>query len=530
MKMVAVLLCWLAAFSAKANIFASDIRLNGSLQVGILLPSNTVTISYVLNDAATAGVWVRILSRTNVIKTFSSTNGSAGTNAGLNAVVWDGSTGTSSNMADGVYTVAITAASAGYSDWTQITDDGTNFLVTVPRGVAVNQNTNSPYYGRVFVANANTPFGIFKFNADGSPAEEGNFSSGGLSWGQATHYSPWKIAISGDDKVYVDDFSGDGVVYAFDETISMNSIEEALRVDNYPTNDTSPQLSGLAVTGSGTNTQIWMADNNMTNSAGIIVWNTTNGLAATNDAGTIVAPVDPSYSLSQGPFDIDVDTNGAIYAIQFINLTDPPGDTLMAFPPFQGTSETNTSWAIGNGDPTLMEADGVAVDPTATCVAVAVVGTGDPEGGQTGYLNLYNAASGNFITNLDAVNNISSTGGHAYYDVAWDRVGNLYALDWTAEVWRVYSPPGANQSTTVAVPFIQTYHNLTPPVLGEPAMRGSCLHFTLWGQSNVSYAIEQSTDLQNWTPIATNFSKLNVRHVCAPASGDAVFFKAMTLP
>ncbi len=47
---------------------------------------------------------VRILRGTNVINTFSSTNNAAGTNAGLNTVLWDGSTDNGSNLAVRTFT------------------------------------------------------------------------------------------------------------------------------------------------------------------------------------------------------------------------------------------------------------------------------------------------------------------------------------------------------------------------------------------------------------------------------------------
>ena len=340
------------------------------------------------------------------------------------------------------------------------------------------------------------------------------------------HYSPWKMAISLDDRVYVDDFSQDGIVYAFDQTISPFCVQTAICTNNYPVSDTNPQLSGLAVTGSGANTQIWMADGTNGTSAGIIVWNAaTNGVADTNDNGTIVAPVNDTNSLSEAPWDVAVDTNGNIYTIQFISLTDPSGDALMCFPPFAGQPETNTLWAIGYQDPTLLEAYGVAVNPAATYVAAAVVGTGDSESTNTGYLNLYDAATGDFITNLD------QTGGDAYYDVAWDRQGNLYALDGTKEVWRVYSPPGTNQATTVGVGYIQAYTNLVPPVLADPKVSQDRLHFTLIGQSNITYVIQQSCDLLNWANIKTNFSTNANRWITLPATNlNQDFYQAVTVP
>jgi hypothetical protein len=513
--------CGWAAFPARANVYATHIFVNGSPTHAVLAPTNKVAITYILNEPATAGVTVQILSGTNVIKTFSD----AGSQRGTNTVVWDGSMDSGTNLPDGIYNIAITAAALGYSAWTNITDDSTNYYVNTPRGIAVNQNASSPYYGRVFVANANDPYGIYKYHADGSPADGTGFSTGGQSWGATVHYSPWKIAISQDDFVYIDDFSQDGVVYQFDQMISSQSFQVALGISNYPTNHPNPQLSGLAVTGSGANTQIWMTDA-AADSAGVIVWNAaTNGLADPADTGMIAADVDPTNALSERPWDIDLDPDGNMYVIQLISRSDPPADALICFPPYANYPETNTLWTAGYDDPTMRNAHGVAVDPTGSCVAVAVVGTGDPEGTNTGFLNLYDAFSGGFITNLD------QTGGDAYFDVAWDAVGNVYALDGTRQRWRVYSPPGANQATTTAVGFIQTYSVLTPPLLQSPTLTGTNLCFTLVGQSSVTYQIRQSMDLSNWTNVQLSDSTNAIRTVCVPATKlDRNFYQAVSVP
>lgn len=525
--LVGLLFC-LCALPVKANVYATDIRLNGSLQPVIILPGGNLTISYILNDTASGGVWVWIYYGTNLVKTLASTNGTAATNTGLNSAVWNGPT----NLAAGVYTVSITAASAGYATWTNITDDGPNFSVAVPRGISVNQNTNSPFYGRVFVADTYTQFGIFKYNADGSPGDEGGFSTGGLMWGAGTDfpkYSPWKMIVSLDDKVYIDDFSGNGVVYEFDQIIATNCHLVAVGADNYPLQDPEPQLSGLAVSGRGANTQIWMTDARVDDpgglSAGIISWPlATNGIAAPYDPGTVIVPLNTNF-LAQAPYDIALDSNGFIYTIEFITSTNNPDFPLMCFPPYHGQPETNAAWAVGSGDPALMYAYGVAVDPTATYVAVAVVGPcPDTENSPCGGLNLYTATKGEYLTNLD------QTGGDAYYDVAWDRVGNLYALDGTAGVWRAYSPPGTNQATTVAVPLIQAYNALLPSRLSNPAASGGALHFTLTGQSNVTYIIQRSMDLSNWASVATNYSPDTNRPISMPICGNQNFYRAVTSP
>jgi hypothetical protein len=125
------------------------------------------------------------------------------------------------------------------------------------------------------------------------------------------------------------------------------------------------------------------------------------------------------------------------------------------------------------------------------------------------------------------VTNLDQTGGDQYTDVAWDNMGNLYALDTTTNVWRVYSPPGANQATTTAVPFIQVYNSLTPPQLQNPILSDICLNFTLTGQSNVTYYIQQSPDIVNWTSVATNFCPSTSTPISIPCADSQDFYRAV---
>jgi hypothetical protein len=196
----------------------------------------------------------------------------------------------------------------------------------------------------------------------------------------------------------------------------------------------------------------------------------------------------------------------------------------MCFPPYAGNPETNATWAIGAGNTNLLGAYGIAVDPTATLVAVAFRGIGDAELGTNGMLDLFSAANGQFLTNLD------ETGGDQYTDVAWDNVGNLYALDNNAYVWRAYSPPGTNQATTVAAPIIQAYNALTAPLLLNPNVDTNGINFTLQGQNNVTYWIEQSPDMMTWTAVATNFSAFATRAISIPYADNQDFYRAMAVP
>jgi hypothetical protein len=525
---LAGILCFcFCANSVRANVYATDIRLNGSMNAGVVVPGRNLTISYILNDTATGGVWIRVYSGATLIQTLTSAAEQAGTNAGLNTVIWD----TPSNLAEGVYTVSITAASIGYETWTNITDDGPNFFAYGPRGISVDQNTNSPYYGRVYVANAyadggNAPgdqIGIIKCNADGSQADEGGFSTGGWNW-QGGGYSPWKMTIGADDRLYVDDFADQGVVASFDPVVDNDGVRTVLCSGNYPTQDPSANLSGLVLTGSGDNTALWMTDENPFVSAGIVSWEIgTNGVAANGDQGTVIVPLDSDY-LTEAPYDLAVNSNGFIYTVQFIRPWDEPSSELLVFPPYSGEPETTPDWSI-EWYPTLVDTLGVAVSPLTNYVAIAVQGVADdPEYDTTGGLYLYNSTDLAFIADLD------TTGGDAYYDLAWDKAGNLYAVDDTVGVWRVYSPPGTNQATTVAVPFIQSYSAILSPTLANPVASPGMLQFVLEGQSNVTYSIQCSSDLINWTNSMTNFSANVDRNVSMPAPGSELFYRAVTSP
>jgi hypothetical protein len=541
--LVVALLLLASGLPGKANVYATDIKLNGSTNNAAIAasePDTTVLISYILNEPAT-NVWLQIHSGAAVVWTGSL----AGTNTGSNSVAWGGTNQAGQIVVPGVYQFSITASSSGYAGWTNITDDSPHFAVYEPTGIAVNQNSNSPFYGRVFAGNAppNSAAGIFKFNADGSPADEGGFSRSypwpGGQYDPGYLYSPWKIAVAPDDTVYINDWSQSGLVLAFDEVISTNYLT-ALNSGNYPYQfpPAGPQLSGPCVTGGGGGTQLWMADANTDgHSVGVLRYDlTANGAVADNDTGTVVVGISPT-GLTLCAYDVAVDASSNIYVIQSLDGFADPGDyfstpRLFCFPPYSNTTELTTNWSVSSEDHSLENAVGVAVDPTGTWVAVAVRGYNDGSGGElpngvaglkNGAVNVYYATNGALVASLGGGTNDQFMG------VAWDHVGNLYATDLSAQVWRTWSPPGTNQAVTPAAPVIQVYNTLTQPSLCSPVAPvapASPFGFTLQGQSNVTYVIECSPDLVTWTPIATNYDTVDLRYITVPAPCANSFFQA----
>jgi hypothetical protein len=516
---------WLGSVATlRANVYATNIRLNGGTNNVAI--TGSVSISYILNEPATAGVRIDISSGTNIVRSLILSNGVPGTLLGSNSVSWDGKDGTGASVPLGTYSISITAAAAGYGGWTQISNDSNpNKYVYSPGGIAVNRNTNSLYYGRVIVANAyegiNPQFnegdrlGLQKWNADGSAADEGGFSAGGWAWSL-----PWKVEIGSDDRVYVSD-QDEGVLLSFDEILATNSLRLVLNTNNYP-GSSSPDWTGLFISGSPTNSQLWMADNT-SGGLGIRRWNiSANGLVASNDTGVTIVKSGPGSDVDGSPRDVALDSSNRIYTVQYVLGSGDPAYRVFRFPaPVESSlPETNSSWEIGSGDDQMGGANGVAIDPTGTYVAVAFRGINPT------LLSFENGSTRVFATSNGApIVSLAPDGARDYTDVAWDNVGNLYTADNDDNVWRVFSPPGTNQATTLALPTVQVVP-ITRPTLSAPSYSSGQFQFTLNGQANVTYIIQNSIDLRTWSPVATNSSTNASRVIIVSTSTNRSVYRA----
>jgi hypothetical protein len=452
--------------SARANVYATDIKLNGNL-AGITNGSGTnVAISYILNEPATRGVTVNILSGSSVVRSIPVASGAAGARKGTNLVTWDGFGNGGATLGGGTYTVNITASATGFTNWTQTsTDTNDGYHVFSPRGIAVNTNPNSVYYGRVFVGNAteNDPAaspgdlaGILKANADGSPADEGQGNTNGLQagiqWGtDGFNGNPHFLRYGQDDRIYALDWDDLGVVYAMDMTVSTNQV--VLDANNYSANPITGFSLGWGefdVTDAGTpNGRIFLGDNDSPG-VGLWFWHLTNGVADPNDmTGTQVIAVGGDLDLfADGGSMMDERSN--IFVGQNIETSGSSSPRVLEFTNWDGMSTfTNGSaWQSGANDDSFLGGFDLALDSRANPKFVAVALS------ISGGLRVLNATNGFIITNgTQVLDNLDST--NLYYGVAWDGAGNLYgAINNSAasdNKWRVFSPPGTNQTTTVAV-------------------------------------------------------------------------------
>ncbi len=536
-------------YDARANVYATDILVNGAFPpVGSVAASlNTpVSISYHLNQAATLGVTVYIMQGNSIVASIT-----GGTAMGLNTVSW---TPTST----GTFSISITAAAAdvsgGTTNWTQISVDSTNTAAVYPLGIDVDKNTNSAYYGRVVVGNAidgsangaTQMVGLYKANADGTPADEGGFGYAGYttnddgqvgvgemsSTGETYHDDllPDLVRIGSDDRIYFMDTSEVGAVIATDMQATTNQIVinegpggagNITASKGYPncTNDYSGLPSAYASLLNATygpgwgqfdvagfesgSPAVYIFDYQDYPSAGVWMYHMTNGAADPADTvGTLV--MGPDQNAIYNPRGFSADTNLDLFIGQNRSNGDDPLERVFEFAnwnlgvlPAEGSgtadavTDTAFAWAEGGGDTNLTGINNVAInsrtDPTLVAVAMEY-------GAVTSGIAILSATNmGSYVaTNLDSTN--------YYTAVAFDNVGNAYGCSTTANYWRAWSPPGANTNTTAAVenivvsaPFKITGITAVPTTPGcstvtitftGPALAASA--FSVYGSPTVS--------------------------------------------
>jgi hypothetical protein len=496
--------------ATKANVYATNIKLNGATTNAAANPGTGATISYILNEPATRGVVVSILAGSNVVRSISVAGGGAGALKGTNSVAWDGKDGNGNNLAGGIYNISITASATGFTNWTRTSTDSnanTGYYVFSPRGMAVNTNPNSTYYGRVFVGNAKNNFsgsapgdvdGILKLNADGTFADEGQ-TNGGYNWiDDGFNDSPHYLRYGQDDRIYALDFTGSGVIVALDMAMKTNKV--VLNGNNYANNPFVIGPSSFAngwgmidVTDAGTSKGLlWLGDNDVPNGAGVWVWHMTNGVADPNDTvGTQAIAVGGDLDqLPSGGFMMDENSN--IFVSQLLSDFDNASPKTMEFTNWNGmTPLTNgTAWRAGTNDSTFEGVYDTVLNSRANPLYVAY-----PISQASGGIRVLYASNGIVVTNATGSQTLTNLDGpNQFFGAAWDAVGNLYGASSSLQRWRVYSPPGTNQATTVAV---ETFTVTAPPVVVFTSITVNNANVTLnftgpAGDSPSAYTLQSS--------------------------------------
>jgi hypothetical protein len=506
-----------ATTTARANVYATDIQINGSLASTNAPMDSPISITYRLNQTADRGVTVNILQGNTLVKTIT-----GGTNMGLNSVSW-------TPAATGTYSVTITAAATGYTNWTQISvDTNAGMPAYAPQGIDVDKNTNSPYYGRVIMGcsysdNGNhNPFvpafarkdGLYKMNADGTYADEGGYGDAGYTEdnlgdpptaGQMPNsygFNPYIIRIGEDDRIYWCDNTVIGAIVACDMQATTNQSVIVLNNGNYNAN---PDLSYLGnnggygvqqfdVTGTTTtNPAVWLADAGDNPNWGIWMFHMVNGVADPADTvGTQAVIQSATSDLSEGSSGgCMVDANLDI----FVSQNTPNNEAVLRTMDYTnwnhgvlpsknsganyayGKAINQVFWGVGTSDNTFCGVlDTVINSRTHPTMVALPMAPGAGSSSTTFGIRVLNTTNGSVVsaTNGATVQTLTNIDyANQYTCAAWDNVGNLYAASTTTNCWRVWSPPGTNQATTLAVATVIVTAPPTPPDITSIMLGGT---------------------------------------------------------
>lgn len=573
-----------SAPAARANVYATNIKINGGLLGGTSAQGAPVSISYILNEPATLGATINVLSGATTIDTITIAAGNPGTLRGLNSVTWGGTNSSGAVVPTGTYSVAITAATSGFTNWTQTSIDANPGMPAYfPYGIDVDRNTNSPYYGRVVMSSAGTGSGtgaqrdgLFKMNADGTQADEGWYGYAGYTnddgndgpaVGQMPNsfgFNPQTIRIGEDDRIYWCDNSAMGAIIACDilATTSQVVIDEGSYINTWhnfggrllgpSTYQNNPEITDLANLGWGirqfdvcatttTNAAVYLVDTGDFPNWGVWMYHLTNGVSDTNDtAGTqCIATGGGDFAVTGAG--IMVDYNLDIFVSQSRgNGPDPLNRTFLytnwnggILPPeagsatyAEGNGNPPAAWAVGSGDTNMTAIWDTAINSRVnpTMVAVAMAAGAPVAGGYSGLnggIRVLSVIDGSILSsNLDFAN--------WYNGVAFDNVGNVYGCSRSTNLWRVWSPPGANQATTVAAATVRV---VQPPHITSISVSGGTVTIRFTGDPAdlaSAFTLLSSTAVTGpYSPAAGAVITGSAGSFTAtvPASGSAEFYR-----
>jgi hypothetical protein len=437
--------------SVLGNVYPTSLSQSGNS----FSSGQSVTLGYLLNENAT-NVSVSILNASNtVVRTIAP----GAQTKGSQSVMWDGKDNSNNVLPSGNYSFRVSSSGDTKAAWTQISTDSTLNNFELPRGVAVNKNPTSPYYGRVYVSNPRTTAtgagramsdGVYMLNADltdtGIPGGTGP-ATGGVDWtldATSSGISPFRLEVGPDSSVYITDWADvHSGLWQAPPDLSGNWTEvlENTNQDAGGLNATHGSISDVYITGTGANRVIYTADEDYTSPGSIQRYDI--GTTTTYSGAPTATLFD---NASNGNWNINffnsiaVDKNGNFwYSQNRSNGTDKA--SLIEIDPTTGFIAWDSLNQLGSPDP-LRTTQGIAYDPVNNVLAL-VTGT--------------TAAGGNIVIfdpDAKAIVTQFAFGSTTNTDVAFDNAGNLYVGNRSAERVRIWSPPNgtgafvANQFST----------------------------------------------------------------------------------
>ncbi len=478
----AVLIAAIAVATADANIFPSAVKITSVTPGG-------VTVRYILNEDADGGggnpgVQIRVLRATDhvAVKTVQLTAPAAGTRRGASTWTWDKTDDASNPVPQGEYYFEITASDDGYAVWTQISSDAAdNNKYNSLRGVAVNRNPASPYYGRIYISNSaagtvsggpTLGAGIYMRNADSSDSDVGQgftVRTGGQNWTLSAN-SPYRLRVGEDDNLFIADYSdAHSGVYMADPDVSgaVDVLDSSDRASGGLSSVHGSIVGSAVPVGSlaGGNLQIYAIDEDYPSPINSLMrWDVNAGpLPSTNPPTLLNSPLIAALNII---CDVARAPDGKLFVMQYrwagtdvpsVFVLSPDGETIL-----WDSMAATVAIEPGAADYLNQSYGGIAFSPDGSMMVIAKLNSQTmtvPIDPVTGFPDL----ASRFEVPTGSVGN--SRG------IDLDAVGNVYLVTSGHARLRIWSPPtGPNSSTTNSASFTTA----GPTILTNPQSQTVC--------------------------------------------------------
>jgi Calx-beta domain-containing protein len=363
----------------------------------------------------------------------------------------------------------------------QISTDANLLRFNNPRGLAVNNNPASPYFGRVYVANSsatNSPRavgdGIYVLNPDMTDAlGQGDTAlTGGLDFTQNQNASPYRLTIGRDNNLYITDWSDQtGSLYVTDPNVAGGQ-----NVLGGPNGGPFPvttarfhgSIAGAVVEGSlaGGDLKAYVIDEDLQDDRATTTGTMRNTLWRHDIGATLPGPetMPTRLALHQGSFlrtvgnqtmEVARGTNGNFYISNYRSLGSEANvwvvDTNNAVI-WNSLTETRNLLGTSTNHDVLRATGGLDISPAGDYLAIINIETNGMF-----ILPILNGVPD--ITNRLLLAGFSTATGQGR-DVAFDIAGNLYAVSSGAGMLRVFSPGG---TATAITGSDGTFSMVSPP-------------------------------------------------------------------
>jgi hypothetical protein len=445
----------ISGFVARATPYASE------------LTNNAGTVSFTLNEGGSVKVYYG--TTTNNLGNLASGRFSFALGATSPFFVQVTSTNTGAG-----YKTAVSPLVAGRIQL-PTTNDVNDARFPTPRGVAVNKNPASPYFGRVYVANSTpativTPAptatnrvvgrGIYALRSDltdsalgfGTNAQNGNIKFAGNPGGPAASAnSPYKLTVGEDDEIYICDFSdSNGNLYRIDGSLTNGEwVFDWQGGPGGPIGSPTNHGSLIKAVAEGStnagNLTLWTIDEDLGASVNNDLWKYTLGSGPMTNQ---TYPTDISSALLNAAtvdFCKGGPPNNYIYLMQ--NRSIPATQPGIIIIDTNGVTITNTRdlWRTITGNPSdndvLSNLQAIAVSPAGDYLACTM--QGGFEGFKTYIIPLVNGIP-------DLANRSQLTSGSIIQGRAldFDIAGNIYTVSSGDALVRAFSPGGFSVATS----------------------------------------------------------------------------------